>query len=88
MKTAKPHTCQWGVTVLVSHVIVAAAIEQNHDDRGIIWPESIAPFQVVLIPLKMEKSEAVREAAENLYNELVNNGFDVLIDDRKASPGV
>ncbi|WP_062265809.1 proline--tRNA ligase [Endozoicomonas arenosclerae] len=68
--------------------VVAAAIEQNHDDRGIIWPESIAPFQVAIVGLKIEKSEAVREAAEKLYNELTEAGYDVLLDDRKASPGV
>lgn len=68
--------------------VVAAAIEQNHDDRGIIWPESIAPYQVAIVPLKLEKSEAVREAAENLYKELTDAGYDVLMDDRKASPGV
>ncbi|MET4693757.1 prolyl-tRNA synthetase family II [Endozoicomonas sp. NE35] len=68
--------------------VVAAAIEQNHDDRGIIWPESIAPFQIAIVGLKMEKSEAVREAAENLYRELTEAGYDVLLDDRKASPGV
>ncbi|MBO9495764.1 proline--tRNA ligase [Thalassotalea sp. G20_0] len=66
----------------------AAAIEQNYDDRGIIWPEAIAPFQIALVPLKIEKSEAVREAAEKLYQELTTAGFEVLMDDRKASPGV
>ncbi|UYM16821.1 proline--tRNA ligase [Endozoicomonas euniceicola] len=68
--------------------VVAAAIEQNHDDRGIIWPESIAPYQIAIVGLKMEKSEAVREAAEKLYKELTEAGYDVLLDDRKASPGV
>ncbi|WP_257265652.1 proline--tRNA ligase [Endozoicomonas sp. ONNA2] len=66
----------------------AAAIEQNHDDRGIIWPEAIAPFQIALVPLKIEKSEVVREVAEKLYKELTAAGFEVLMDDRKASPGV
>ncbi|MGB1271471.1 MAG: proline--tRNA ligase, partial [Endozoicomonas sp.] len=68
--------------------IVAAAIEQNHDDRGILWPEAIAPFQIALVPLKIEKSEVVREATETLYQELTKTGFEVLMDDRKASPGV
>ncbi len=68
--------------------VVAAAIEQNNDDRGIIWPESIAPFQIAIVPLKIEKSEVVREAAEKLYNELTAAGYDILMDDRKASPGV
>lgn len=67
---------------------VAAAIEQNHDERGIIWPTAIAPFQIALVALKMEKSEAVRQAAENLYRALTEAGYDVLLDDRKASPGV
>lgn len=68
--------------------VVAAAIEQNYDDRGIIWPEAIAPFQIALVPLKIEKSPEVREAAEKLYHELTAAGFEVLLDDRKASPGV
>ena len=68
--------------------VVAAAIEQNHDDKGIIWPENIAPFQVAIVGLKIEKSEAVRTAAEKLYKELTEAGYDVLLDDRKASPGV
>ena len=68
--------------------VVAAAIEQNHDERGIIWPDAIAPFQIALVPLKIEKSEAVRAAAEKLYQELTAAGFEVLMDDRKASPGI
>ncbi len=68
--------------------IVAASIEQNYDERGIIWPETIAPFQIALIPLKVEKSAVVREAAEKLYQELTSAGYEVLMDDRKASPGV
>ncbi len=68
--------------------IVASAVEQNHDDRGIIWPDAIAPFQVALVPLKIEKSEAVREASEKIYKELTALGYDVIMDDRKASPGV
>ncbi len=68
--------------------IVAAAIEQNHDERGIIWPEPIAPFAVVLVPLNLAKSPRVREAAEQLYAELQAAGFEVLLDDRDARPGV
>ncbi|MCK5894877.1 MAG: proline--tRNA ligase [Endozoicomonadaceae bacterium] len=68
--------------------IIAAAIEQNNDDRGIIWPEALAPFQIALVPLKIEKSEHVREQTDKLYAELTAAGFDVLMDDRKASPGV
>ena len=68
--------------------IVAAAIEQNHDDRGIIWPEPIAPFHVVLVPMGMQKSERVREVADRLYAELTAAGIEVLYDDRDARPGV
>ncbi len=68
--------------------IVAAAIEQNHDDQGIIWPGAIAPFQVALLPMNMKKSQRVREASETLYAELCAAGFDVLLDDRPVRPGV
>jgi prolyl-tRNA synthetase len=68
--------------------IVGAAIEQNHDDKGIIWPEPIAPFDVVLIPINMHRSEALRVAAETLYAELESMGLSVLFDDRDARPGV
>jgi prolyl-tRNA synthetase len=68
--------------------IVAAAIEQNHDDRGIIWPEPIAPFTVMLLTLNHERSEAVRQVADSLYAQLEAAGVDVLYDDRDARPGV
>ena len=68
--------------------IVAAAIEQNHDTRGIIWPAAIAPYQVVLIPIHMHKSGRLREAVLALYEALVNNGIEVLLDDRRERPGV
>jgi prolyl-tRNA synthetase len=68
--------------------IVAAAIEQNHDEKGIIWPTSIAPFSVVLIPVNMSKSQRLREAAEVLYQRLRSAGIEVLFDDRKERPGV
>jgi prolyl-tRNA synthetase len=68
--------------------IVAAAIEQNHDEHGIIWPDAIAPFTVALIPLNMNKSELVRGAAETLYQALLEAGVDVLLDDRDERPGV
>jgi prolyl-tRNA synthetase len=68
--------------------VVAAAIEQNHDERGIIWPEPLAPFHVSLIPINLQKSARVREVAERLYAELAAAGFDVLLDDRDARPGV
>jgi len=68
--------------------IVGAAIEQNHDENGIIWPEPLAPFDVVLIPINMHRSDAVREAAEALYSDLRDLGLDVLFDDRDVRPGV
>ncbi|TVP87843.1 MAG: proline--tRNA ligase [Pseudomonadaceae bacterium] len=70
--------------------VVASAIEQNHDERGIVWPDALAPFQVALVPLKMESSDAVRAATEALYQGLQQAGIDVLLDDRdkKVSPGV
>ena len=68
--------------------IVGAAIEQNHDERGIIWPEPLAPFHVVLIAINMHKSERLRDAANQLYADLVEQGIEVLFDDRDARPGV
>jgi prolyl-tRNA synthetase len=68
--------------------IVAAAIEQNHDEKGIIWPEPIAPFEVVLVPLNQHKSPRVREVADRLYAEFTEAGIEVLYDDRDARPGV
>jgi prolyl-tRNA synthetase len=68
--------------------IVAAAIEQNHDERGIIWPDPIAPFQIVLVPLNLQKSDRVRTVTERLYAELAALGIEVLLDDRDARPGV
>ncbi|TGN41454.1 proline--tRNA ligase [Marinobacter confluentis] len=68
--------------------IVAASIEQNHDDKGIIWPEAIAPFEVAIVTLNGHKSPAVQEAGERLYTQLRQAGFDVLLDDRKERPGV
>ncbi len=68
--------------------VVAAAIEQNHDERGIVWPSAIAPFQVALLPMNMHKSQRVREAAEALYRKLTDAGVEVLFDDRKERAGV
>ena len=68
--------------------IVAAAIEQNNDDKGMIWPTAIAPFQVALLPMNMKKSQRVREATEELYQKLQTAGIDVLLDDRPVRPGV
>ena len=68
--------------------ILGAAIEQNFDDKGIIWPESIAPFEVVLCPMGYDRSELVREHADRLHDELVAAGIDVILDDRGERPGV
>lgn len=68
--------------------IVAAAIEQNHDDRGIIWPDAIAPFQAVIVPMNFYKSEKVRDVAEQLYRQLTESGVEVLMDDREERAGV
>ena len=68
--------------------IVAAAIEQNHDQHGIKWPAAIAPFQVAIVPMNMAKSARVKETAEALYEKLNNAGIEVLFDDRKERPGV
>jgi prolyl-tRNA synthetase len=68
--------------------IVAAAIEQNHDARGIIWSNAMAPFQVALLPINAHKSRRLREAAESLYQQLCAAGIDVLLDDREVRPGV
>jgi prolyl-tRNA synthetase len=67
--------------------VVAAAIEQNHDDKGIIWPEAIAPFNVILVPLNQEKSEQVATTTRALYEELTKAGLEVLVDDRNQRAG-
>ncbi|MEJ2611358.1 MAG: proline--tRNA ligase [Candidatus Thiodiazotropha sp.] len=67
--------------------VVAAAIEQHHDDRGIVWPAALAPFQVALCPMKMGKSERVKEAVEKLYVEMSEAGIEILLDDRDVRPG-
>ncbi|MFN2361910.1 MAG: proline--tRNA ligase [Marinobacter sp.] len=68
--------------------IVASSIEQNHDDKGIIWPEAIAPFEVAIVTLNAHKSPTVMAAGEKLYTQLRQAGFDVLLDDRNERPGV
>ncbi|MFK8021852.1 MAG: proline--tRNA ligase [Pseudomonadales bacterium] len=68
--------------------IVAAAIEQNHDEQGIVWPMALTPFSVVIVPLNMHKSEKVQQAAEELYSKLQALNVEVLLDDRKERPGV
>lgn len=68
--------------------VMAAAIEQNHDTGGIVWPAAIAPFQLVLIPINMQKSERVKALTEQLYEQLMSHNIDVLLDDRNERPGV
>ena len=68
--------------------VAAAAIEQNHDDNGIIWPMPIAPFQVALVPINMKRSDKLREETDKLYTELKSAGLDVLFDDRDSRAGV
>ena len=68
--------------------IVAAAIEQNHDKRGIIWPDALAPYRLALVPINAHKSQRLRTAVEELYQRLLDSGMEVLLDDRKERPGV
>lgn len=68
--------------------VVAAAIEQNHDEKGIVWPQQIAPFTVALLPMNMKKSERVKHAVNELHDELTKLGIEVLLDDRPIRPGV
>jgi prolyl-tRNA synthetase len=68
--------------------VVAAAIEQNHDANGIIWPQALAPFQVVLVPINYQKSTRVQETTDALYQAFNAAGIDALLDDRDARPGV
>ena len=87
-KDGKARAMQMGCYGIGVTRIVAAAIEQNNDAHGIIWPEAIAPFDIVLIPINMDKSYRVKEAADSLYQELQDAGFDTLLDDRRQRPGV
>ena len=84
----KSHVMPMGCYGIGVSRIVAAAIEQNHDDNGICWPEPIAPFQVAILPMNAKKSHRVREAAEQLYSELQEAGVEVILDDRNVRPGV
>jgi prolyl-tRNA synthetase len=84
----KPQPMEMGCYGIGITRIAAAAIEQNHDERGIIFPRPIAPFEACLVPIGMHKNPAVREAAEKLYAELLAAGIDVLLEDRDERPGV
>ena len=87
-ETGKQQPMEMGCYGIGITRIVAAAIEQNHDERGIIWPASIAPFALAIVPIGMRKSAAVSAAAEKLYADLTAAGIDVLLDDRDERPGV
>ena len=67
--------------------VIAAAVEQNHDEHGIIWPHAIAPFDVIIVPINLDKSERVRETAAALHDRLSTAGLEVLVDDRPQRPG-
>ncbi|MEZ5607507.1 MAG: proline--tRNA ligase [Burkholderiaceae bacterium] len=83
----KPKPFEMGCYGIGITRLPAAAIEQNHDERGIIWPDAIAPFTVVICPVGMDRSEAVKSAAETLYADLLAAGVDVILDDRGERPG-
>lgn len=84
----RSHPMEMGCYGIGVSRIVAAAIEQNHDERGICWPLPLAPFQVAILPMNAKKSYRVREVAEALYEELLAAGVEVLLDDRDLRPGV
>ena len=87
-ENGKPQVLQMGCYGIGVTRLAGAAIEQNHDEKGIIWPASIAPFEVVICPMNYAKSEAAREAADKLYEDLKARGVDVILDDRDMRPGV
>lgn len=87
-ENGKPQWMQMGCYGIGVTRIVGAAIEQNHDERGIVWPDSIAPFEVVLCPVGYDRSEAVRKTADELYQTLKSERIDVILDDRGERPGV
>ncbi|HQD14154.1 MAG TPA: proline--tRNA ligase [Ottowia sp.] len=84
----KPKPFEMGCYGIGITRLPAAAIEQNHDERGIVWPDAIAPFTVVICPVGMDRNESVKAAAERLYAELLAAGVDVILDDRGERPGV
>jgi prolyl-tRNA synthetase len=86
-ENGKPRHFEMGCYGVGVTRLPAAAIEQNHDERGIIWPDAIAPFTVVICPIGMDRSESVRDAAQSLYADLLASGIDVLLDDRGERPG-
>lgn len=87
-ESGKPQLMHMGCYGIGITRVAAAAIEQNNDDKGIIWPMAIAPFEVVISPIHMSKSDNVRQNAEKLYEKMRDAGIDVLLDDRPLRPGV
>ena len=87
-ESGKPQPLLMGCYGIGVSRIVAAAIEQGHDEKGIIFPSSIAPFEVILTPIGYDKNEEVKKVTDSIYNELLGLGFDVLLDDRGLRPGV
>jgi prolyl-tRNA synthetase len=87
-ESGQPRAMEMGCYGIGVSRIVAAAIEQDHDERGIIFPAAIAPFQLALIPIGMKKSTRVRSEVEKLYADISNAGIEVLLDDRDDRPGV
>ncbi|PWB16335.1 MULTISPECIES: proline--tRNA ligase [Comamonas] len=86
-ENGKPSEFEMGCYGIGVTRLPAAAVEQNHDERGIIWPDAIAPFTVVICPIGMDRSEAVKTAAEKLHADLLAAGVDVILDDRGERPG-
>jgi len=86
-ENGKPSEFEMGCYGIGITRLPAAAVEQNHDERGIIWPDAIAPFTVVICPIGMDRSEAVKTAAEKLHADLLAAGVDVILDDRGERPG-
>jgi prolyl-tRNA synthetase len=84
----RSHPIQMGCYGIGITRVVAAAIEQNHDERGIVWPAAMAPFAVAIAPIGYERSAAVRDHADRLHDALAADGVDVLLDDRGERPGV
>ncbi len=87
-ENGKPQLLEMGCYGIGVTRLLGAAIEQNHDDKGIIWPDAIAPFEVVICPLGYDRNEAVKTAADQLYSELIAAGVDAVVDDRGERPGV
>ena len=87
-ETGKPRVIEMGCYGIGVTRLLGAAIEQRHDEKGMMWPAQIAPFEVVICPMGMAKSDAVREAATKLHDELAARGVDVILDDREVRAGV